>query len=199
MKTSLLLLSAALITTSQADLVIKQAMDGPMKGDVTMSIKGNRIKTEMGKDFATIMDAATGDSTTIMHAQKMIMKSSGAQMKAQAKALADEASLTATGVKEKVGEYDCEVYNFVMAGTTMKMWVAKDYPNYASFKSEMETAMSSLTKGSKKIEFPGMVVKSVAEVAGQKMTSTVISVKTEAVDESIFALPADYKAMEMPK
>ena len=36
--------------------------------------------------------------------------------------------------KEKVGEYDAEVYEMNAGGQTVKMWAAKDYPNAQALK-----------------------------------------------------------------
>ena len=45
---------------------------------------------------------------------------------------------------------------------------------------------------------PGMVVKTVAETAGMKMTSTLVSVKPEPVDAALFEAPKDYQSMATP-
>jgi len=45
---------------------------------------------------------------------------------------------------------------------------------------------------------PGMVVKTQMEVNGQKITSTLVSVKEDSVDASIFQTPKDYQQMTQP-
>jgi hypothetical protein len=200
MKTKVLIFSAACSAVSFADLVMKQSIDGPAKGEVTMVVKGDRIKIDMAGQVTSVIDNKTKDSFTLMHAQKMIMKVDGAQMKGQmdqAKAAAGAATLKPTGEKEKVGEYDCEIYDFSSAGTITKMWIAKDYPGFAGMKAEMEKLMAQ-GDDTKVIDFPGMVVKSVIDIGGQKMTNTLISVKSENVDESAFAIPEGYQEMKMP-
>lgn len=170
-----------------------------MKGEMTMTIKGDRAKIDIGADSTTIINQSTKDTISMMHAQKMIMKISGAQIKAQIDQAEKgaESALKPTGEKEKIGEYDCEIYLFSASGTTTKMWIAKNYPNFAAIKDEMKKVM---TQGddSIKVDLPGMIVKSVVDVGGQKVTTTLVSVKSENVDESVFATPAGYQEMKMP-
>jgi hypothetical protein len=45
---------------------------------------------------------------------------------------------------------------------------------------------------------PGMVVKTQMEMNGQKVTSSLVSVKEESVDASIFEAPKDYHEMAQP-
>ncbi|NJM38939.1 MAG: DUF4412 domain-containing protein [Akkermansiaceae bacterium] len=200
MKTKVLIFSAACSTLSFADLILKQSIEGPTKGEMTMTVKGDRMKIDMAGQATTIIDNKTKDTVTLMHPQKMLMKMSGAEMKGmmdQAKAAAGAATLKSTGEKEKVGEYDCEIYDFSSAGTTTKMWIAKDYPGFAEIKAEMEKLMAQ-GDDTKVIDFPGMVVKNMIDIGGQKMTTTLISAKSESVDESAFAIPEGYKEMQMP-
>ncbi len=200
MKTKILIFSAACSTLSFGDLILKQSIEGPTKGEMTMVVKGDRMKIDMAEQMTTIIDNKTKDTMMLMHTEKTVMKMSGAQIKAQmdqAKAAAGAPTLKATGEKEKIGEYDCEIYDFSSAGTTTRMWIAKDYPGYAGIKAEMEKVMAQ-GDDAKVVDFPGMVVKSVIDIGGQKMTTTLISAKSDNVDESAFAIPEGYQEMKMP-
>ena len=47
-------------------------------------------------------------------------------------------------------------------------------------------------------DFPGVPVKTVVSVNGNAVTTTLSSVKQDALSDSEFAVPADYKEMNMP-
>jgi hypothetical protein len=202
MKKITLLIAAGLLTKVQADLVIKQSMEGPMKGETTLTIKGDKMRTDVGKELSSIMDMSTGDMETFMHTQKMTMKIKGSQTKAGTEVVKKEMEKTgenplkATGKKEKVGEHDCEIYEMNIAGSKTQMWIAKDYPNYDKIKKEMDVMQQAASKMSgvdqQAMELPGMAVKTVVEAAGMKTTTTLVSVETKAVDDSVFKAPAGY-------
>jgi Domain of unknown function (DUF4412) len=184
---------------AQADLVLKQKMESPaMTGEMTMSIKGDLIRTDMGKDTTSIMNTTTGDTTTLMHAQKMAMKTSGAQMKAAMAAAKPAAGAptpkpVATGKTEKVGEYDCEIYTMEMAGGKSTLWIAKDFPHWDKMKTDM-AALAKMAGGAVDAStFPGMSVKTIAEAAGVKTTITLLSAKSEPLEASFFVAPTGYQ------
>jgi hypothetical protein len=202
MKYTTLIIALALLAPVKADLVIKQTMDGPMKGDTTLTIKGSKMRTDVGKDMSTIMDMTTGDMQTFMHTQKMVMKIKGSQTKASTEIVKKEMEksgenpLKATGKKEKVGEHDCEIYEMNVAGSKTQMWIAKDYPNYDKIKKEMDMMQKAASKMSgmdqKAMELPGMAVKTQVQVAGTTVTTEIVSVETKDVDDSAFTAPSGY-------
>lgn len=212
------LLLALAAATAHADLVIEQQIESPMQnGNVTMKVKGDQIRIDMASgpmgSMSMITNVNTGDSTSLIHAQKMAMKVSGAQtkammemMKKQAPAAAETAApkLEPTGKMEKVGEFNAEIYTWSAGGTTQTLWVAKDFPNFAAFKGELaqlsKSAASGIGKGMQPdmSALPGMVVKSVSETNGMKVTSTLVSAKQEPVDAAAFEAPKDYQTMAQP-
>lgn len=213
-------LTLALTTAAiHADLILEQKIESPMQnGSITIKVKGDNLRIDMPTSpmgpMSTVMNVNTGDSLNLVHAQKMVMKVSGAQtkammemMKKQAPAGATESAapkLQATGRTEKIGEYNTEIYTWTGGGTTQTLWVAKDFPNFAAFKDELaklnKSAASGIAQGSQPdfSTLPGMVVKSVAESGGMKMTSTLVSVKQAPVDAALFEAPADYQTMAQP-
>ena len=76
--------------------------------------------------------------------------------------------------------------------------------DYAKIKVQLEKLNSSpvgqLSKGSAPdiSSLPGMVVKTQTEMNGQKVTSTLISVKEQPVDASVFETPKGYQEMTQP-
>jgi peroxiredoxin len=202
---------AVAIVAARADFVIKQKVESAMlNSDITMQIKGDKVRVDMG-EISTIMDLSTGDTITLMHKQKTAMKVSGAQMMdAMRKQMgaadnAEPPKPQATGKTEKVGDYNTEIYTWSNTnGMTATMWVAKDFPNFKNIKEQLgkvkKSTVGGMSKGTEPDDsaLPGMVVKAEAEVLGQKMTTTLISVKEESLDASLFEVPKDYQNMAQP-
>jgi peroxiredoxin len=204
------------LVAARADFIIKQKVESAMQnGDMTMQIKGDKIRVDVSAapvgDMSTIMDLSTGDSVVLMHKQKIAMKVSGAQMKQMMEAMKNQQGDSAatkpqdTGKTEKVGDYDAEIYTWSNAnGVSATIWVAKDFPNYAKINEQLRKLNESVAAGMAKgmgpdpKSLPGMAVKTVAEVLGQKVTTTLVSVKEEPIDASVFEMPKDYHEMTQP-
>src|ERR1043166_97722 len=85
-RTFSLALFLAAILTARADFVVQQKIESPMQnGDVTMKMKGDKVRLDMSMGpagaLSTIIDVNTGDAVVLMHSQKMAMKISAEQMK----------------------------------------------------------------------------------------------------------------------
>ena len=208
------------ILAARADLVLQQNVESAtINGTITTQIKGNKIRVDMPSGpqgaMSTIMDLSSGDSTTLLHDQKVAMTVPGAQIKQMAenlkKARAGSETNAAppkfqdTGKTEKVGNYDAEIYTWSSPdGANQTVWVARDFPNFAKIKVQMDklndSPVGQMSKGVAPDvnTLPGMVVKTQMEVNGQKITSTLVSVKEDSVDASIFQTPKDYQQMTQP-
>jgi hypothetical protein len=209
------------IAAARADLVMEQKIDSAMiKGNITTKIKGDKVRVDIPTTpqgaISTIMDVNTGDSVTLMHGQKAVIKISSAEIRQMAenmkKARANGAATNAeppkfhdTGKAEKVGDYSTEIYTWSGPnGANQTVWVAKNFPNYARIKVQMDKLSNSpVAQMSKDTSpdvgaLPGMVVKTQMEMNGQKVTSSLVSVKEESVDASIFEAPKDYHEMAQP-
>ena len=209
MKTSsflLLIIAAFMIKQAHADLVIEQEVDttGQPKQSMTMSFKDGKIRADIGKAMSTITDSATGDTTAIMHEQKMVIKTSGAASKAAVEAA--QTPLAGTGKPKKIEETDtingreCECWQYEIAGGKTVMWVDKAYPGYAEFKAELDQITAAQQKATAApFDLGGMVVKTESVMAGISSTILVKSVKQTKLDDSIFKAPAGYTEMNMGK
>ena len=210
------------VGTARADFVIKQKVESPMmSGEVTMQIKGDKVRTDMPfglmgmGSMSTIADLNTGDTVMLMHKHKAAAKISGAQLKEQMAAVkkqvekaavAGAAKPQATGKTEKVGDYNSEIYTWASTnGMKMTLWVAKDFPNYKQIQeqlkklSELSPFGMGKSMGPDENTLPGMVVKREMESLGQKITTTLISAKEEPVDLAVFEVPKDYTDMTQPE
>ena len=211
MKTSIfsilmLLLAAAF---ARADWVLVQKTDtAGQENVVTTKIKDEQARVDMG-DKMTVIVGAEG-MTMLMHAQKMMMKMDLATMKAAmemaGKAMPGQqppAKPVATGQKEKIGEWDAEIFTWEGQMGKGRFWVAKDFPKHKEISAINDKlgkvvgrSMSGLAPQAS--DFDGMVVKSEVTMMGKSVTSQLVSAKDEAVDPKEFVLPAGYNEMKMP-
>ncbi len=218
MKTSLLSCALALLSSAflHADLVMVQSIEGGglgQNGEMTVKMKGNKLRIDISKEASVMTDTESGDMTTLMHSQKVYMQVSGAmtaQMLKNAAAQSgksgnEKVTLQPTGKKETVNGYETEIYTTVVGDQKATYWIAKDYPEGAKFldffKKMQGSALSKMAREAapQPEDFPGVPVKTQVEMgAGQKVTTTLMSLKDEPVNDSEFAVPAGYKAMSMP-
>jgi hypothetical protein len=182
--------------------MVNETAMGGVKSKTVMSIKGKMVRTDNGDQSSVIIDTETGNMISIMHEQKMAMKMDGSVLKAaqaQAKAAGGGDGKVpqpvATGQKEKVGDYECEIYTLNHGGTESKMWVAKDYPGYERLKTELAALKKMAGPAAEQPDLPGMVIKTETKAGGINYVSTLVSLKSEPVDDKIFTPPADYKMM----
>jgi hypothetical protein len=211
LRLSMFLFAAVL---AHADLVIEQKIESQfLSGNSTMKIKGEQARMDMpspvGGNVTVLMDLKSGQMATLMHAQKMAMKMNMADAK---KAAEDQQKKTgidvtkiepakATGEKEKVGEWNCEIYTVNMGGMNGKMWVTKEFPNYKVIMDQMNkiNAAASAGMGMDVTKLPdGVTVKTEMSTPVGKMTTTLVKVSEEAVADSEFTVPEGYKEIKMP-
>lgn len=213
MKTPLLLAAVAVFSlqAAWADWVIlqKTTTDGENQ-EVSIKVKGDRTRMDVGKQMTILADSATSQMTMLMHEQKMLMKMNSDMLKG-VMALAGSAlgadkpaaKPVATGQKEKVGAYDCEVYTWSGQLGTGKFWVAKDFKGFQELNAVQDKMMKAMGSPAAALapqssDFPGMVIKSEMQVMGKTSVSELVSAKEEAVDAAVFAVPAGYQEMKMP-
>jgi hypothetical protein len=213
---SLCVVLAALCLPLHADVVIVQKVDGApmMNGDMTIKIKGNQMRNDIGTMMSTIMNFDTGDTLMLMHTQKMVMKMSGDQIKssmekAQAasadKSPAPKVEFVPTGKSETIDGHKADEYTLTAKSTTTHYWFAKDYPHSDVYRDAMKKMMTStfskMAQGTASMpdSFPdGVPIRTETEAMGNKITTTLVSLTEENVDPSVFTAPADYKEMKMP-
>ena len=209
------------VVAAHADFVMEQRIESAtVNGNIITKIKGDKIRLDMPATpqggISTIMDVGTGDSITLMHEQKAMIRISGAEIKQLAENMkklrsngavtnAEPPKFVDTGKAEKVGKYDAEIYTWSNSdGANQTVWVAKKFPNYAGIKIQMDKMNNSpLAKMAKGMSpdasaLPGMVIKTQMNMKGQIATSTLVSVKEESVDAATFEAPKDYHEMVQP-
>ncbi len=204
----LLLVCAATFARADWALVQKVTADGQDKS-VTTKIKGEQARVDVGSEMSLILDAA--GMTMMMHAQKMMMKADPATLKALTDAAAKmagpadapKAKPVATGQKEKVGEWETEIFTWEGSLGKGRFWVTKSIPKYAELNAitdKLGKAMGNAVAGAapQSSDFDGMVVKSEVVMMGKTITTLLESVKEQDVDAKEFAPQPGYTEMKMP-
>jgi hypothetical protein len=183
-----------------ADVVIEQKVESAMlNGNMVLKIRADKARMDMPSpmgQMTVLWDFKTGESTTLMPAQKMAMKGSIQPNKQGAEG---QPKPKPTGVTEKVGAYTADVYDVTSAQKAGKIWVARDYPNADLLKAELRKMSSATPLGfdTSTLDVPGMMVKSQLNTPGGPVTITLTSARQEAVPDSEFVIPAGYKEMGM--
>jgi hypothetical protein len=198
-------------TCASADWVIvqKTTTEGQDKETVTR-IKGEQARVDVGAEMSVI--AGADGMVVLMHAQKMLMKMDLAKMRTALEMAAKAAGPlgnqpaakpVATGQKEKVGEWEAEIYTWEGQIGKGRFWVAKDFPKFAEINAindklgkTMGNTMAGLAPQA--ADFNGMVVKSEMTMMGKNVSTLLVSAMEQEVDAKEFTAPAGYNEMKMP-
>jgi hypothetical protein len=211
-KTAVLLTSLfALTVMARADLVVTQKIDGGgQSGEQTIRVKGNKARCDVGGSVSVLVDRETGETTTLAHAQKGFITLNPERNKSmiatlqKARGTQEPPKLIETGKKEKVGEYQCDIATAEVGSVKLTYWLAKDYPNFQNILGQLDVLDSApLAAGNAGLtprlkDLPGLPMKMVMELNGQKITITMLTTKEENVDPNIFKIPAAYKELPSP-
>jgi hypothetical protein len=201
----------AVLAGAQADLVVVQKVEGGgQAGEQTIRIKGDKARTDLTPTVSMITDGATGEMITLMHSGRTYLKLSPDQTKAMMDQLQkfrtspEPAKLVPTGKKEKIGDYDCDIFTANLGAMTITYWIASTFPNYQDVLAQLEKfqagTISAMGKGlmPELKDFPGMIIKTELDLGGKKTVTTLISAKEENVDPGIFAIPKGYTEISSP-
>ncbi|MEP6698462.1 MAG: DUF4412 domain-containing protein [Verrucomicrobiota bacterium] len=203
---------AVFLFNARADLVLVQKIEGGGSvSQLTIKLKGDRARLEGVPQVTTIMDSKSGEMLTLMNEEKKFMRISADKAKAFA-AMAnkyaggserEKPKLTATGKKETINGYETE--EFVSEATSFKAryWIARDYPHGDSIMKQLRAmtpaSWTNITKGIPDYrDFPGIPLRANMEVAGKEVTTTVVSIKEETINDTEFSPPKDFEEMKVP-
>src|SRR3954452_3763559 len=122
----------ALSQAARADFTIVQKVE--QKGtanEVVLKLKGDKIRMEATADVTMIVDGKTGDTFTLMKAQKKYLRISGEKAKAIAELATkysgtnpEKPKLVATGKKMTVNGYEADEYAGESAQFKARYWIA---------------------------------------------------------------------------
>jgi hypothetical protein len=210
MRSIYFLLIALLAPFAQADFVVKQTVENSGQSqDIVLKIKDDRCRLETMPQTSAIIDAKTGETTVLMHPQKAYMKISGEQLRAQTEALKNmlgdkdqnsgPAEFKPTGKTEKINGHDTEEYSTSVNGIQTTVSCDKTFPHYQEIVKAMYNVQSGpgmeflrgLTIAPDK--YPGMPIRTVVEIMGQRITTTLDSVEETTLADTEFAVPSEYR------
>jgi hypothetical protein len=157
----------------------------------------------------SIIDCTTGEMTVYLESQKIAQRRNMAEeeKKARAEMAAKDGEANedpqpkATGVHEKVGKWNCEIYSRQLrSGTTLKTWVTRDIPEYREIVAEMKLMAKAMQAAGTMAEIlpDGIVVKEVyLDRDGKtKRSRTMQTISRDAVQDKVFAPMPGYQLVE---
>jgi hypothetical protein len=202
----------ALAMPGKADLTVVQKSEGAMNsGQLTLRIKGEKARADVSQQISMITDLATGDTVSLNHTAKTMIRISGeeaAKLRTLAAGLkpgGEPPKLTPTQRKEKVENRECQVYTWRVGEMEVTDWIDPVFADWKTVLGELQRFQNAgLSNSAQPLmppldQFPGMVIKREMNHKGTKTTSTLVSVKADAIDEKIFEVPQGYKEQPAPK
>lgn len=202
----------AALHIARADLTLTQKVEGggPV-GDVVMSMKGTKTRIDAA-GTSTIIDSQTGESMTLLHSEKRIVKMSANTAKAAAdmvskfagvKQAPEKPKLVATGRHETINGIPTDVYTADTQFGNATYYVAPNYPDGAAILEQLRQITPAAFAGVNNFapdyrDFPGIPVRTEMEIMGKHVVTTVASIKRDPIPDAMFAVPAGYEEIKMP-
>jgi hypothetical protein len=201
----------AFCLTARADFTIVQKVEGKGAGnEITLKLKGDKIRVEAPPKVTAIIDGRTGDMITLINAQKKFLRLSGEKTKAIAELAtkyggntAEKKKLTATGKKMTINGYEAEEYVSETKLFKARYWIAPSFPDSEAIIKQLQTVVSSawheLAKGMMDYrDLPGFPLRTQVKTGDEEVTSTVTSVKRDPLSDAEFTVPKDFEEMKLP-
>jgi hypothetical protein len=213
MKKLLLTLAAAGLSTSLAwaDLTVVQKVEGGgLEGEMTIKFKGKKVRADVATPISTITDAETGDTLTLQHRTKTFTRTTAEQTKSlmeqmlKAQGANEPPKLTPTKEQKEIAGQKTQAYDWAVGKLKIRFWVAPEYPNAAAIQEQLDLMQNSGLAGVAATmmpspqQMPGVRLRTELDLAGQKVNTTIVSIKQDAVDAAIFEVPKSYKEVAMP-
>ena len=206
-----LALLAGLCLPARADFTIVQKVEG--KGavnEMTMKLKGDKVRVEVNPKMTMIVDGKTGDTITLMNVQKKFLRISGDKAKAIAElankysgTTAEKPKLTATGKKTTINGYDAEEYIGETKLFKASYWIAPSFPDSAAIMKQLQAvipaAWNDLAKGMMDYrDLPGFPLRTQVKTNESEITSTVTAIKRDPLSDTEFLVPTDFQELKIP-
>src|SRR6266404_4044403 len=213
MKASILsfALVAGLFVPARADFTLVQKVEG--KGgtnEIILKLKGNKIRMEATPKITMIVDGNTGETLTLMNAQKKFLRISGEKAKAIAElatkyggTTAERPKFIATGKKMTINGYEAEEYVGETKMFKASYWIAPSFPDSAAIMTQLQavipSAWNDLAKGMMDYRgLPGFPLRTQVKTDDGEITSTVIAIRRDPLSDAEFSVPNDFQEMKIP-
>ena len=209
------LLSLALVgcfcVPVRADFTIVQKVEGKRGGnEITLKLKGDKVRMEATPQMTMIVDGKTGDTITLMNAQKKFLRISGDKAKAIAElatkyggASGEKPKLVATGKKMTINGYEAEEYVGETKLFKASYWIAPSFPDSAAIMKQLQAvipaAWNDMAKGMMDYrDLPGFPLRTLVKTDDGEITSTVTAIKRDPLSDAEFLVPKDFQEMKIP-
>jgi Domain of unknown function (DUF4412) len=203
------------LSCARADLTVVQKVEGAgPSNEMTMKLKGDKMRIEISPKLTTIIDAKTGDMINLMGDQKTVVRMSGDKVKAAMQMAAqfsdkngkkptEKPKLVSTGKKEILNGQETEQYTYETPEFKATYWIAPNYPNGAGILKQLQALNPDVWKISNAQmpdyrEFPGLPIKTVLSMRGNQITTMLVSVKEDPLSDTEFSIPKEYQEMKLP-
>jgi len=213
MKASFLSISlvGCLCLQARADFTIVQKVEGKGSGsEITLKLKGDKIRMEATPQMTMIVDGKTGDTLTLMNPQKKFLRISGDKAKAIAElttkyggGTAEKTKLTATGKKMTINGYEAEEYVGETKIFKASYWIAPSFPDSTAIMQQLQAvipaAWNDMAKGMMDYrDLPGFPLRTVVKTNDGEIISTVTAIKRDPLSDAEFSVPKDFQEMKIP-
>jgi hypothetical protein len=145
----------------------------PAANNMTIKIKGDKMRIDASPKMTTIFDGKTGEVINMMHDQKAVVRISPEKLKAVSdmlerfksqKGAEAKPALKPTGQKEIVNGYETEQYTYDGPSFKAIYWVAPNYPDGAAILAQLQSVKSEFwdaanTKMPDFRDFPGLPIR----------------------------------------
>lgn len=209
MKTTRLFLPLlAAIGIAHADVTITQQIETPQSPEpsvMEMKIKDGKVRTDVNPEMTAIFDSKTGDTLTLMHKQKAVLKIPGAMLQEARKQAMDDPKIQEpkpTGRKDTISGYECEEFVTEVDGNKVEIWMATNVPDSDELLKELALLDDGTNPAGSifgKSNLKGIPVRSVVTAPGQgTIRMTLVSINRDKIPASEFAIPTGYREVSMP-
>jgi Domain of unknown function (DUF4412) len=223
-----MVLTISFLLSARADLTIVQKVERAGSAtNMTIKVKGDKVRIEASPKVTTILDAKTGEVTNLMNDQKTVVRISAEKAKALANMInkfevkkedAGQVKLTPTGQKETVNGYETEKYTYDAPDFKATYWIAPSYPDGAAILAQLQSIKSEFWKTTNTTmpdyrDFPGLPIRTRMAITKQnqptkpggtalggatEITTTIISANQNPISDAEFAVPSDFKETKLP-
>ena len=202
-------LLAAPLAAQAFEGVVAYKMPSEKKvGEMTMSIKGTHIRTDMateGHTMAMLIDAQAQSMTMLMPEQKMYMTMDLKAARERAKAKGAPPKITPLGTSETIAGRTCQNYLIETAKSKMEICNATGLGYFMMPRNPMAGGPSSdapdLDSEAYRASFAdGFFPLRMVKLVGEKRTTFMEATRVEPkpLDPSLFTVPAGLTEMKMP-
>lgn len=206
-----LFFAACFSLNARGDLTIVQKVEGQGAGnEVVLKLKGDKARMEATPQMTTILDGRTGETITMMNAQKRFLRISGEKAKAIAEmankytgSTPGQPKMAATGKKMSINGYETEEYISETPTYKARYWIALAYPDAAAILKQLQAAIptvwNDVAKGMLNYhELPGLPLRTQIKAGENEITTTIVSIKQDPLSDAEFVVPKDYGEMKIP-